>query len=166
MTGHHHLAELNVARLRAPLDGPELAGFVAQLDKINALADAAPGFVWRLRDSDGDNATALRPYDDGMVIVNMSVWESLDALWDYVYRTVHLDLMRHRREWFHRMADHHLVLWWLPAGELPTLAEGIDRLERLRKDGPGRYAFTFRQPVPPPDGAVVDGAPAVGRAPG
>ena len=105
----HHLAQVNVATLRAPLDGPELAGFVAQLEPINALADHSPGFVWRLQTEDGD-ATSIRPYDDERIMVNLSVWASLEALRGFVYATRHLDVMRRRREWFHRMADPYLAL--------------------------------------------------------
>jgi hypothetical protein len=141
----YHLAQLNIGLLRAPLDSPQLAHFVAQLDPINALADAAPGFVWRLTDEDGNDATGTRPYDDDMVIVNFSVWTSTEALWDYAYRSAHLDVMRRRREFFHRMLEPYLVLWWVPAGELPSLAEAMDRLAHLRAHGPSPYAFTFKQ---------------------
>jgi heme-degrading monooxygenase HmoA len=145
----HHLAQVNLATLRAPLDAPELAGFVARLEPINALADAHPGFVWRLQTEDGD-ATAIRPFDDERVMVNLSVWESLEALRTFVYASRHLDVMRHRREWFHRMADAYLALWWIPAGTVPTVAQAKDRLELLRRKGPTADAFTFRTPFPRP----------------
>jgi hypothetical protein len=150
--GAHHLAQLNLATLRAPLDTPELAGFVAQLAPINALADGHHGFVWRLQTEDGD-ATAIRPYDDDRVIVNLSVWTSLGALRDFVYASRHLDVMRRRRQWFHRAAEAYLVLWWVPAGTIPTVAQALERLERLRRDGPGPEAFTFREPFPEPASA-------------
>jgi hypothetical protein len=143
----HHLAQVNVATLRAPLDGPELAGFVAQLEPINALADASPGFVWRLQTDAGD-ATAIRPFDDDRIIVNLSVWESLEALRTFVYASRHLEVMRHRRAWFHRMADPYLALWWVPAGTVPTVAEARRRLGLLERHGPGPDAFTFRAPFP------------------
>jgi hypothetical protein len=111
----HPLAQVNIATLRYPLDTPELASFVAQLEPINALADAHPGFVWRLQTEDGD-ATAIRPFGDERIIVNLSVWSSLEALRGFVYATRHLDVMRHRRRWFQRMADPFLALWWVPAG--------------------------------------------------
>jgi hypothetical protein len=142
-----HLAQVNVATLRAPLDGPELVGFVAQLEPINALADTSPGFVWRLQTDDGD-ATAIRPFDDDRIIVNLSVWESLEALRTFVYASRHLEVMRHRRAWFHRMADPDLALWWVPAGTVPTVAEARRRLELLERHGPGPGAFTFRAPFP------------------
>jgi heme-degrading monooxygenase HmoA len=145
----HHLAQVNVALLRAPLDGPELAGFVALLEPINALADRSPGFVWRLQTEDGD-ATAVRPFDDDRMLVNLTVWESLEALRDFVYASRHLDAMRRRREWFHRLAVPYLALWWVPAGSVPTVAEAKRRLELVQRQGPGPDAFTLREPSPPP----------------
>jgi heme-degrading monooxygenase HmoA len=149
----HHLAQVNVATVRAPLDSPQLAGFVAALEPINALADHSPGFVWRLQTEDGD-ATAIRPFGDQRIMVNLSVWESLEALRAFVYASRHLDVMRRRREWFHRMADAYLALWWVPAGTIPTVAEARERIELLTRDGPGPDAFTFRVPFPAPAGAA------------
>jgi hypothetical protein len=145
----HHLAQVNLATLRAPIDAPELAGFVAQLEPINALADRSPGFVWRLQTEDGD-ATAIRPFDDDRIIVNLSVWESLAALRDFVYATRHLEVLRHRRAWFHRMPDPYLALWWVPAGTIPTVAQARDRLRLLAANGPTADAFSFRAPFPEP----------------
>ena len=144
-----HLAQLNVARLLAPLDSPQLKDFVARLADINALADAAPGFVWRFQTEDGD-ATALRPYGDDRIIVNFSVWESPEALRQFVYGTAHAEVMARRRDWFERMAEAFLVLWWVPAGHRPSVQEALDRLELLRTDGPSPAAFTFKQPFVPP----------------
>ena len=149
----HHLAQVNIATLRAPLDGPELAGFVAQLEPVNALADRSPGFVWRLQTEDGD-ATAIRPYEDDRVMVNLSVWASFEALRTFVYATRHLEVMRHRRQWFSRMADPYLALWWVPAGAIPTVAEAKERLELLTRQGPTADAFTFRVPFPEPADAA------------
>ncbi|MBX6357616.1 MAG: DUF3291 domain-containing protein [Micromonosporaceae bacterium] len=146
-----HLAQLNVARPLAPLDSAQMADFVRDLPVINALADAAPGFVWRLRDEDGQDATSLRPYGPE-TMVNMSVWESVEALRDFVYRGPHLNSLRRRREWFdYAGIEAHLVLWWIPAGVTPTLDEARDRLELLIRKGPGPDAFTLRRPYPPPD---------------
>ena len=145
-----HLAQVNVGRMRGPIDSPVMAEFVAQLDEINALAERSPGFVWRLKTEDGD-ATAIRPYDDDMIIVNMSVWDSAAALHDYVYRSAHVEVMRRRREWFSRMTDAFMALWWVPAGHFPTVADAVARLDRLRADGPTPHAFTFRQQFPPPE---------------
>ena len=143
-----HVAQVNVGRLLAPLDSPAIRGFVEGLEPINALADGCPGFVWRLQTEAGD-ATAIRPYDDDWIMVNLSVWRSLPELWDFVYASQHLDLLRRRREWFERM-EAYLALWWVPAGTLPSVEEAKQRLERLRSDGPGPEAFTFRAPWPPP----------------
>jgi Domain of unknown function (DUF3291) len=134
----------------APLDTPQLAEFVAALEPINGIADGAPGFVWRLQTEAGD-ATAIRAFEDDMLLLNMSVWESIEALAEFTYRTPHRDVMRRRREWFERLADAYLVLWWVPAGTLPTVVEARERLEALRRDGPTAEAFTFRSPFPPPD---------------
>lgn len=141
----HHLAQVNVATLRAPLDGPELAGFVAQLEPINALADHSPGFVWRLQTEDGD-ATAVRPYPDPTVLINLSVWTDLAALRAYVYRSAHAAVMRNRREWFERFERVFVALWWVPAGHRPTVAEAVARLAHLEQHGPTRQAFTFGEP--------------------
>jgi hypothetical protein len=144
----HHLAQLNVGRSVAPLTDPVMADFVGGLARLNALADASPGFVWRLQDDSG-NATDLRPFD-AETLVNMSVWTSIDALRDYVYRSGHLDLLRRRREFFVVADGPYTVLWWVPAGQLPTVDEAGERLALLRTKGPSPDAFTFREPCPPP----------------
>jgi hypothetical protein len=149
MTGCH-LAQLNVGVLQAALDSPQLADFVANLDQVNALADAAPGFVWRLRDADGANATSLRPRGTDL-LVNMSVWQSLESLRAFVYRNgPHLEMLRRRREFFRSLGDAHQVLWWIPSAHIPDLDEAFSRLDLLRRDGAGPAAFTFREPHPPP----------------
>ena len=157
----YHLAQLNIARLQAPLESPQLAGFVAALEPVNALADGAPGFVWRLQTDEGD-ATSIRPFDDDMLLVNMSVWESLESLAAFVYRSDHKDVMRRRRQWFDRADEVYLVLWWVPAGTAPTVEDAKARLETLRRVGPSAEAFTFRVPFPAPDG---EASPAPGRIP-
>jgi hypothetical protein len=146
----YHLTQLNVGVLRAPLDSPQLADFVAQLDPINALADEAPGFIWRLVADGANDATQIRPYDDDMIAINLSVWTSFESLWDYVYRSAHLDVMRRRRQFFQRMVEPYLALWWIPAGELPSVPDAIERLAHLRARGPSPYAFTFKQAYPNP----------------
>lgn len=155
-----HLAQVNVARLRAPLDAPESADFVAALEPLNALADGAPGFVWRLQDESGD-ATTVTVFDDPAMIVNMSVWESMEALTEYVYRSPHVAAMRRRREWFDRMAEAFMALWWVPVGHRPTVAEAEARLRHLRAHGPTPWAFTFRTWFPSGEGAAT---PAEGAA--
>lgn len=144
----HELAQMNVARLRAPIDSPQLADFVDALDRINAVADGSPGFVWRLQDDSG-NATALRPLGEE-VIVNMSVWRDAESLQAFVYRSDHVGVMRRRRDWFEKM-DLYLVLWWVPRGHRPTVEEGIARFELLRDRGPSADAFTFGKLFPAPE---------------
>ena len=146
----YQLAQVNVARLRAPLGSPELADFVAALDPINALADRAPGFVWRLQTEDGD-ATAIRIFDDERIIVNLSVWETVEALQAFVYGSRHAGVMRHRREWFQRLGEAHLALWWLPAGEAPTVLQARQRLEQLQLRHASPYAFTLQERFPAPE---------------
>ena len=153
-----YLAQLNVGRLLAPVESPVIAGFVAQLEPINALADADPGMVWRLQTDAGD-ATSIRPTEDDLFLINMSVWKSLQALRAFTYTTAHVHVLRERRSWFERLAEAHLVLWWVPAGHIPTIDDALDRLERLRRDGPTPAAFTFRTPFEP--GAAGPGEPLV-----
>ena len=144
-----HLAQINIARAKGALDSPLLADFMALLDPVNELADHAPGFVWRLQDDSGNN-TSMRPYDDDRVIVNMSVWQSIEALWDFVYGPGgHLAVMRRRREWFQRFESTYLALWWLPAGTTPTVEDAKLRLASLEEQGPTPYAFTFKQRFAP-----------------
>jgi hypothetical protein len=144
-----HIAQLNVGRAVAPPGSPELADFMGALDRINALADAAPGFVWRLQSASG-NATDILVSDDPRSLVNMSVWASVESLFAFVYRTAHTAVMQRRREWFERPAEAHQVLWWVPAGHIPTIEEALERLAHLRREGPTARAFTFGRRYPPP----------------
>jgi len=144
----YHLAQINIARMRAPLDDPLMAGFVARLDEINALADEAPGFVWRLQD-ESNNATNIKVFDDPRLIVNMSVWESIEALFEYTYRSGHIELLRARKEWFEPPGSPPVALWWIPAGQIPTAEEGKQRLALLEQNGPSAEAFTFKQKFEP-----------------
>lgn len=137
-----HLAELNVATLLHPFDDERIAPFVELLNPVNAAADDAPGFVWRLVEEGAADATGMRPAGED-VIVNLSVWETQEALWDFTYRSGHLEVMRRRREWFERHIEPHMVLWWVPAGHVPTVREALDRLADLRAHGPSPRAFTF-----------------------
>jgi hypothetical protein len=145
----HHLAQVNIGRMRAPLESSVMAGFVAQLDEINALAEASPGFVWRLV-GDGNDATSLRPFDDDFIIVNMSVWVSLEDLRTYVYKSAHTAVMRRRREWFEQFESAFVALWWVEAGHIPTVGEAKERLLHLDAHGPTAQVFTFKQPFAPP----------------
>lgn len=149
------VAQVNVGRLAAPLDSERLADFVANLDPVNAVADSAPGFVWRLQTEEG-NATALRVFEreaegaDGGVLVNMSVWESVETLAAYVYGDAHRAVLRRRREWFELMREAYTTLWWIPRGHIPTPGEAEDRIRHLRAHGPTPHAFTLRLHFPPP----------------
>jgi Domain of unknown function (DUF3291) len=151
------LAQINIGRLRAPIDDPLIVEFRDALEEINALAERSPGFVWRLQTNEG-NATALHPTDDELVIPNMSVWESTESLADFVFRSDHLAFLRRRREWFDRYDSAYVALWWVAAGDIPTLEEGMKRLSILERDGPTRAAFTFTRRFAPPG---VDTEPAV-----
>lgn len=144
----HHLAQINIGLLKAPMDAPETAGFAENLDRINALAEAQPGFVWRLT-GEGNNATDIQMFDDPLQLLNMSVWTDLDALAAFVYRSDHRDVMRRRAEWFHKM-ELFMCLWWVPVGHEPTPEEALARLAVLRRRGPSPEAFTFRNPFPAP----------------
>lgn len=152
----HHIAQLNVGRAVAPLDTATMAEFMALLDPINELADRSPGFVWRLEDEEGTGATGIKITDDDQFIVNMSVWESIDALWRFVYDSAHLDVMRRRREWFERFPRLYMVLWWVPAGHVPTTDEAMARLELLEERGPTPDAFTFKRRFDTSGVAITD----------
>lgn len=151
-----HLAQINIARLVAPIDDPRIADFVAQLDEINALAEQSAGFVWRLK-SEGGNATDVVYNEDPLVIVNMSVWESVEALRDYSYMSKHIDVFRRRAEWFEKAAKAHYCLWWVPVGHVPTVAEGRERLEHYQVHGATARAFWFSQRFPAPVAEAVFG---------
>lgn len=139
----NHLAQINIARLLAPIDDPLIADFVRQLDDINALAESSPGFVWRLKEESG-NATNIDVFGDSLLIVNMSVWESIEDLKNFAYKSAHVQVFRDRTRWFEKMEVAHMALWWVPAGTLPTAEEGRDRLLYLREHGESDWAFTFR----------------------
>jgi hypothetical protein len=140
MNDARHLAQLNIGRLQHPTEDPRVADFMNNLDLVNGLAERSKGFVWRLKDESGNN-TSLRPYPDPQMIVNMSVWESVEALERFVWQTVHKRFYGRRQEWFDKLDGPHFVLWWVPAGHRPTVAEAKERLEHLAAHGPSDYAF-------------------------
>lgn len=151
----YQLAEINVATFRVPMADPVNADFIANLERVNALAEAAPGFVWRLV-SEGSGAAPVQASENPNTIINMSVWTDLRSLADFVYRNDgHREIMRRRREWFDRL-EFHLALWWVPAGYRPTAAEGQARLATLSRMGPSAHAFLFANPFPAPDGAAAE----------
>jgi hypothetical protein len=144
------LAQLNIGIIKGPIDGPVMAEFVANLDPINALAERTPGFVWRFQTEEG-NATSVRPYPENEnMAINLSVWKDVDALRLFVFHSDHVKIMRRRAEWFEKMDQAFLVLWWVPKGHRPTVEEAKARLETLRRKGPTAEAFTFRQAYPSP----------------
>ena len=145
----YYLAQINIAQALAPMTDPIMAGFVAELDRINALADSAPGFVWRLQSESG-NATSIKVFDDERVIINLTVWESIEALFDFAYKTSHTQVMNHRKEWFARIGAPSLAMWWVPAGHIPSISEAKTRLEHLQVHGPTAYAFHFKTRFPMP----------------
>jgi hypothetical protein len=159
VTRDFQLAQVNIGRPKGEMTDPVMAEFVARLPEINALADESPGFVWRLQTEDGD-ATAVRPYEDRGILINMSVWEDLAALRGYVYRSAHAAVMRRRREWFERFERVFVALWWVPAGHRPSVSEAVERLAHLEAHGPTPFAFTFREPFDP-DGQPVPRESAV-----
>lgn len=148
MSGYH-LAQINIGTLRAPIDDPMIADFKNNLDRINALAETMPGFVWRLV-GEGNDATDIGAFENPLVAINMSVWESPAELGAFVYRSGHVEFMRRRAEWFERM-EIYMALWWVPVGHRPTPEEGVERLATLRRMGPSPTAFTFRDIFPAPD---------------
>ena len=151
----YHLAQLNIAMLREPLESPGMADFVANLERINALAEASPGYLWRLQDEAGD-ATAIRPFG-AEVLVNLSLWRDVQSLSDYVYKSAHSEMLKRRREWFDKAEQAHMVLWWVPAGHRPGVEEAAERLAHLREHGPSAHVFGFRQAFAAPDALVTQG---------
>lgn len=149
----YHLAQVNIGLPIEPVESERLRGFVDMLEPINTLADAAPGFVWRLQTEDGD-ATAIRAFEDDRLIMNMSVWESVEAFAAFVYGAEHAAVMRERRQWFVPM-QVYTAAWWIPAGTTPTPADAVERLDLLRRLGPTPDAFTVRRPFPPPGSSAT-----------
>ncbi len=151
---NYHLAQLNIARFLKPVEHPDNSDFVNNLDRVNAVAESQPGFVWRLI-GDGNDALDIQAFDDPNIVVNMSVWTDIESLANFVYRNEdHLAIMRRRREWFEKM-KFHLVLWWVETNHIPSLFEAKERLSSLIANGPCERSFTFRRPYPPPSGGEV-----------
>ena len=150
MTQDWHLAQINVGRMLGPEGDPVVQGFFDALDEVNALADASPGFVWRLVGEGGANATDIQSTADPLLLLNISVWTDAESLFDYVYRTAHTPVMAKRRDWFEKFDGAYMALWWLPAGTIPTINDGLSRLWHLDRFGPTPHAFTFKLRFPPP----------------
>ena len=140
----YQLAEINIARMKgASINDPIMKEFVDNLDKVNKLAEISPGFVWRFKD-DSNNATSFNPYNDEQVIINISVWESIEYLENYMYKTLHADFLKRRKEWFHRYGKVSMAMWWTPTGKFPTVQEAVDHLDYLEKNGATEKAFDFK----------------------
>jgi hypothetical protein len=150
----YYLAQVNIARMLAPLTDPIMAGFVAELDTINALADNSPGFVWRLQTPEG-NATDIRPFEDDLILVNLSLWESLTDLTTFVYKSRHRHVLQQRPKWFHRFNGPYMALWWVPSGHIPTVEEAKERLSYLSAHGETPHAFSFKKSFLAPE-PVID----------
>lgn len=146
----YQIAQINIAKLKYPLTDPNVADFIANLDRINSVAESTPGFVWRLKDDSG-NSTSIKAFDDEMLIVNMSVWKSIEELFAFTYRSDHIEVFRRKGEWFESKKGSHLALWWIKAGDIPTLEEAKEKLSLLNLKGPSQEAFTFKNPFPTPE---------------
>src|SRR5450432_405777 len=139
-----YLSQINIAKMQAPIDSQLMADFVANLDKINALAENSEGFVWRLKDDD-NNATSIKIFNDDFLIVNMSVWKNMDTLFQFVYQSNHVEIFKRRKEWFEKMHEMHMALWYIPEGHLPSVAEATERLSYLRNNGETPFSFSFKK---------------------
>ena len=143
-----HLAQVNIGRVRGPRESEVMQGFMARLDEINALADSSPGFIWRLQTEEGD-ATAIQAFDDELLLVNMSLWEDIESLKHFVYKSLHIELLRNRDAWFEKMDTIYQALWWVPKGHIPSVDEAKEKLAHLQANGPSKDAFTFAAPFEP-----------------
>jgi len=146
----YQLAQINIAKLLKPIDHPQIADFVNQLDEINALAEKSEGFVWRLKDENSNDATSITPFDDPKIIVNISVWKDTETLKKYVYNSNHVKVFVRRKEWFEKPTKAHMALWWIEKGKFPTVEKGKKRLEYLQQNGNSAFAFTFQKIMNPP----------------
>lgn len=147
----YHIAEINIARMKGVnINDPVMKEFVDNLDKVNAIAENSEGFVWRLKD-DTNNATSLDPYDDEQVIINVSVWQSIEALERFMYKTFHSEFLKRRREWFQTFGKVYTAMWWVPEGKFPTMHEAVEKLDYLQKHGATEVVFDFRKKFSPPE---------------
>jgi hypothetical protein len=146
----YHLAEINIARMKGvDINDPIMKEFVENLDAVNQIAEKSEGFVWRLKD-ENNNATSLNPYDDEQIIINVSVWKSMETLEEFMYRTFHAEFLKRRKDWFTSFGKAHTAMWWIPAGHLPTLEEAVGKLDLLQKNGASQDSFDFRNKFPAP----------------
>lgn len=149
--GNYHLAEINIAKMKGiTINDSIMKEFVDNLDLVNTLAEKSEGFVWRLKD-DSSNATNLNPYNDEQIIVNVSVWENMETLEHYIYKTFHSDFLKRRKEWFQKFGKASTAMWWIPAGQVPTLEEAVEKLDYLQQNGPSQLVFDLRNKFPSPE---------------
>jgi len=158
----YHLAQVNIAKMNAEIEDPIMSGFVRRLEEINTLADTSKGFVWRLKTEEGD-ATYLRPFDDTRILFNMSVWETVDDLRNYVYASKHLELLKSKDDWFTKLSEAHLALWWIESGCILSVEEALEKLDLIKVSGPSPDSFTFAKPYPKPN-KVLQPTPKSGAA--
>jgi hypothetical protein len=144
------IAQINIAKMKAPLESPIMADFVANLDRINGIAESSNGFVWRLKD-ENNNATSIKVFDDDYILVNMSVWENIDALFNFAYKSQHAEIFKRREEWFDKMSEMHMAIWYIANDQYPPAAEGAKRLEHIREHGDTPYSFSFKKKFTPID---------------
>ena len=141
----YQIAEINIARMKGiNIKDPVMKEFVDNLDRVNTVAESSEGFVWRLKD-ESNNATNINPYDDEQVIINISVWQSIEALENYMYKTLHVGFLKRRKEWFQSYGKVYTAMWWIPAGQFPTLQQAVDNLDYLQKNGATEKVFDFKR---------------------
>ena len=146
----YNLAQVNIAQMLAPIDDPVMSDFVNNLERINAIADDAEGFVWRLQ-GEADNALAIRAFEDNMLIINLSVWKDIDSLFNFTYNSDHISVLKRKKEWFDKMETMHMAFWYVPENHIPSPEEAKERLDYINKHGDTPYAFTFRAKFTPND---------------
>ncbi len=147
---HYFIAEINIAKMKGvDINDPIMKEFVENLDAVNQIAEKSEGFVWRLKD-ENNNATILNPYNDETIIINVSVWKSIETLENFMYRTFHSDFLKRRKEWFLTYGSAHTAMWWIPEGHIPTMQEAVDKLSFLQTNGPSPNSFDFRHKFPAP----------------
>lgn len=148
---HYQLAQINVAHMLGEnIDSPIMQEFVANLDRINSIAEASQGFIWRYVDADSNDATSANPFNDEKIIINISVWEDIESLKKFVYQSAHLEFLQRKKEWFTKFKSNHLAMWWIPAGEFPSVDEAVAKLNELQTEGASERVFDFRKPFPKP----------------
>jgi hypothetical protein len=147
----YQLAEINIARMKGvDINDPIMTEFVDNLVLVNTLAETSEGFIWRLKDDESSNSTAFNPYNDEQVIINISVWESIETLENYVFKTFHTDFLKRRKEWFQTYGKASTAMWWIPEGQFPTIEEAVEKLDTLQKNGASEQVFNFRKKYLPP----------------